>query len=284
MKRRFILQNSEVKKTILVIQAGESVKDVCKDANWFLDIGKKQSFLSFVLTFFSRKFMKKKRPVAIKVPRNNVCEDAYIRLPRILQWRRGKLAAWLTDSPLTTIGKRATKMCAERLVSDNLIKPELLGDCVYATPDFSCVQTLDMIMHVVDPLRKIKIRIEPVLSVSYKASKKQKHHVFVNADEFHAQGILRVDTAYKPVTQPVKKLNFNKRIEAFKQMLMEHPGKIIILVLNKETVNEMLSTCKSAGMKSEKAEQSNEDALSLRTFFVKFVGKQRTVVNSVVPS
>ncbi|KRZ13546.1 Ubiquitin-associated and SH3 domain-containing protein B [Trichinella zimbabwensis] len=274
-------RGSEAEKTIFVIRAGESVKDAYGDANWFLDIGEKQSFFSFLLTSLSRRFMKKKQPVAIEVPKKNICDDAYINLPRILQWRRGKLAAWLADPPLTTVGRHAARMYAERLISDNLIKPEMLGDCVYASPDFSCVQTLDMIMQVVDPSRKIKIRIEPGLSANYKGLTKQKH-VFVDADEFHAQGILRVDTAYKPVTQLVKKLNLSKRIEAFKAMLLEHPGKIVILVLNDETVNEILNSCKSTDMKSEKVEQSNEDALFLHTFFVKMVGKQWTVMNSIV--
>ncbi|KRZ13344.1 Carboxypeptidase B [Trichinella zimbabwensis] len=267
--------NNQVEKLFLAIGAAESAKDIYKNTDWLPGIEEKKGTFGSI-----SRLMSKVKNESIRVHENSVCQIGNANLPQTLKWRRGEKSAWLADPPLTIVGCNTAKLYAEGLVSANLLNPELLGSCVYAAPNFRCVQTADIILKVVDPSGRIKIRIEPGLEADPQPMDKNICW-YIKADQFTAHKIHRVDAAYKPKRQ-IK--DFPQRNEILDEIQENHVGNIALLIVSDWKINELCNAICNCKISSENNTVRNNETVSLlRAFSFKLQDNEWKLLNSSVP-
>ncbi|KRZ20981.1 Carboxypeptidase B [Trichinella pseudospiralis] len=249
--------DNQVEKLFLAIGAAESVKDIYKDADWLPGIEEKKGTFGSI-----SRLMSKVKNESIRVQENSVCQIGNANLPQTLMWRRGEKTAWLADPPLTTVGCNTAKLYAEGLVSANLLNADLLGSCVYAAPNFRCVQTADIILKVADPGGKIKIRIEPGLEADLQPVDKNLCW-YIKPEQFTAHNIHRVDATYKSKTR-IK--NFPQRNEILDEIHENHVGNMALLIVSDWNINELCNAICNCKISSENNAVCKNQTVSLLQF------------------
>ncbi|XP_003372879.1 carboxypeptidase B [Trichinella spiralis] len=244
--------DSQDEKLFIAIGAAESAKDIYEDADWLPGLEKKGALSSI------SRIVSKMKAQSFPLPENSVCQIGNANLPRTLMWRKGGKAAWLADPPLTTVGCNTAKMYAEGLVSANVLNAQLLGNCVYAAPNFRCVQTADIILKVVDPSGHIKIRIEPKLEAdSELMDKNQWWHI--KTDQFSAHNIHRVDTAHKSKKR-IK--DFSQRNEILDEIQRNHDGNVALFIVSDWKIKDLCNAICNCEISSEGKAACENRALS----------------------
>ncbi|KRY29539.1 Carboxypeptidase B [Trichinella spiralis] len=245
--------DSQDEKLFIAIGAAESAKDIYEDADWLPGLEKKGALSSI------SRIVSKMKAQSFPLPENSVCQIGNANLPRTLMWRKGGKAAWLADPPLTTVGCNTAKMYAEGLVSANVLNAQLLGNCVYAAPNFRCVQTADIILKVVDPSGHIKIRIEPKLEAdSELMDKNQWWHI--KTDQFSAHNIHRVDTAHKSKKR-IK--DFSQRNEILDEIQRNHDGNVALFIVSDWKIKDLCNAICNCEISSEGKAACENRAVSL---------------------
>ncbi|KRY11619.1 Carboxypeptidase B [Trichinella patagoniensis] len=245
--------DNQDEKLFIAIGAAESAKDIYGDADWLPGMEDKGAFASI------SRIMSKMKAQSFPLPENSVCQIGNANLPRTLMWRKGGKAAWLADPPLTTVGCNTAKIYAEGLVSTNVLNAQLLGNCVYAAPNFRCVQTADIILKVVDPSGQIKIRIVPELEAESQVMDKNPWW-YIKTDQFSAHNIHRVDIAHKSKKR-IK--DFSQRKGILDEIQRNHDGNVALFIVSDWKIKDLCHAICNCKISSENNAVCENRAVSL---------------------
>ncbi|KRX54873.1 Meiotic recombination protein SPO11 [Trichinella sp. T9] len=248
----FFMDNQD-EKLFIAIGAAESAKDIYGDADWLPGMEDKGAFASI------SRIMSKMKAQSFPLPENSVCQIGNANLPRTLMWRKGGKAAWLADPPLTTVGCNTAKIYAEGLVSANVLNAQLLGNCVYAAPNFRCVQTADIILKVVDPSGQIKIRIVPELEAESQVMDKNPCW-YIKTDQFSAHNIHRVDVAHK---SKKRTKDFSQRKGILDEIQRNHDGNVALFIVSDWKIKDLCHAICNCKISSENNAVCENRAISL---------------------
>ncbi|KRY59328.1 Carboxypeptidase B [Trichinella britovi] len=245
--------DNQDEKLFIAIGAAESAKDIYGDADWLPGMEDKGAFASI------SRIMSKMKAQSFPLPENSVCQVGNANLPRTLMWRKGGKAAWLADPPLTTVGCNTAKIYAEGLVSANVLNAQLLGNCVYAAPNFRCVQTADIILKVVDPSGQIKIRIVPELEAESQVMDKNPCW-YIKTDQFSAHNIHRVDVAHK---SKKRTKDFSQRKGILDEIQRNHDGNVALFIVSDWKIKDLCHAICNCKISSENNAVCENRAISL---------------------
>ncbi|KRZ90586.1 Meiotic recombination protein SPO11 [Trichinella sp. T8] len=247
--------DNQDEKLFIAIGAAESAKDIYGDADWLPGMEDKGAFASI------SRIMSKMKAQSFPLPENSVCQVGNANLPRTLMWRKGGKAAWLADPPLTTVGCNTAKIYAEGLVSANVLNAQLLGNCVYAAPNFRCVQTADIILKVVDPSGQIKIRIVPELEAESQVMDKNPCW-YIKTEQFSAHNIHRVDIAHK---SKKRTKDFSQRKGILDEIQRNHDGNVALFIVSDWKIKDLCHAICNCKISSENNAVAKEYALEMTT-------------------
>ncbi|KRZ90588.1 Carboxypeptidase B [Trichinella sp. T8] len=245
--------DNQDEKLFIAIGAAESAKDIYGDADWLPGMEDKGAFASI------SRIMSKMKAQSFPLPENSVCQVGNANLPRTLMWRKGGKAAWLADPPLTTVGCNTAKIYAEGLVSANVLNAQLLGNCVYAAPNFRCVQTADIILKVVDPSGQIKIRIVPELEAESQVMDKNPCW-YIKTEQFSAHNIHRVDIAHK---SKKRTKDFSQRKGILDEIQRNHDGNVALFIVSDWKIKDLCHAICNCKISSENNALSSPKGLVL---------------------
>ncbi|KRZ67271.1 hypothetical protein T10_3093, partial [Trichinella papuae] len=260
----------EMEKKIIIIGSAETVNKCSSDETYWEYLARKNRFWS--------KFKRKERPTYTNV---SACHFYYCTLQQLLCLCSNKGSYWLEGPPLTSFGERSARLYAQSLVSTDVLNAESLGNCVYAAPTLGCVQTLNEILNVVDPTGKVKIRIEPALRNKGNRSKEKPNLFIRGIKRLSSEYFYRVDYSYQSKNNSK---DFNKRIELFKQSLLNHPGNVVLLSVKDWILYDVYkSICNTDRCLSPNVLHYIDIVDLLRTFIIKVIGNEWALLNTYLP-
>ncbi|KRX93234.1 hypothetical protein T4C_3776 [Trichinella pseudospiralis] len=259
-----------MEKKIIIIGSAETVKKCSSDETYWQYLARKSRFWSM--------FKRKERPAYTNV---SACHIYCFTLERLLCLFRNKGSYWLEGPPLTSFGERSARLYAQSLVSTDVLNAESLGNCVYAAPSLGCVQTLNEILNVVDPTGKVKIRIEPALRSKINRLKVKPNLFISGIKRLSFEYFHRVDYSYQSKNNSK---DFNKRIEMFKQSVLNHPGNVVLLSVKDWILYDVYkSICNTDKCFSPSVVDYIDTVDLLRTFIIKIIGNEWALLNTYLP-